>query len=275
MEIAIRKLVISLLFLLLVRLSNLLLALTLAKVTGKLQLESRSDLEAVELVDGSFGVLRLSEADEAVSLGIAVGVRIVGAGELHGIDTSELIEEFGDLVLLKTSRDVLHVKVVELNVSRLTFRAAFMLSHHNFFSFKFESVEFIDGPLGILFLLKMHEAVSAGSAVVEELDLARVDVSATTEEVGELFLVNGGLKILDEEVALLHVLAVFFFGEIEIELHYLLIEKRELDMQQQQTSGGNAGQMGAVVSPGSAANEPQFKLYIGNLAKTVNNNSLF
>ena len=192
-------------------------------MTGKLQLESRSDLEAVELVDGSFGVLRLSEADEAVSLGIAVGVRIVGAGELHGIDTSELIEEFGDLVLLKTSRDVLHVKVVELNVSRLTFRAAFMLSHHNFFSFKFESVEFIDGPLGILFLLKMHEAVSAGSAVVEELDLARVDVSATTEEVGEFFLVNGGLKILDEEVALLHVLAVFFLGEPH-EAYFLSLE---------------------------------------------------
>ena len=194
--------VLALLLLLLVHLLERVDALELLlEAADKETLARRRKVGVVELVDGGLGRLGLLEVDEAVALALAV----VALGHHGARDLAVLLEHLAQLLVVVRVAEVLDVDVGELLVGAAVGVGALIARHEaahvDLLVVEQHVVHVLDGRLGRLIGLEVHEAVAARVRVLVDHDLARQDVAERGEGVVESLVVDALLQVLDEHVA--------------------------------------------------------------------------
>mmetsp|Transcript_3809 Transcript_3809/g.8731 ORF Transcript_3809/g.8731 Transcript_3809/m.8731 type:complete len:714 (+) Transcript_3809:141-2282(+) len=153
----------------------------------------------VKLVDSLGSSVRVLVVDEAEALALA-GLRVLHDG--HGGGLADLLEELLQVLLAGLLGDVLHVDVAELAV--LVGRAV-AAAHEgrdvDDLVAKQLAVDLLDGLRRRLLGVELHEAEALGHAAAVAHDLRRGDVTELGEGVVQLLVVDGLVKVLDEDVA--------------------------------------------------------------------------
>lgn len=185
--------------LLLVLLLELLLTLTLLLGTGDEQLLLLV-LGLVKLIDGALGILVVLKVDETEALGATA---LIGGDDARS-DGAELGEEGLNLLLGELGVEVLDVDVGELGLHLLNLGLALLLgdvvTDKDLLVVQQHAVDVLDGVLSGLVGLVVNETVSLGGTLLGG-DLAGQDVAEGREGVVKSLVVDGGIQVLDEDVA--------------------------------------------------------------------------
>lgn len=142
------------------------------------------------------------EVDKTETTALALLV----ASERRGSNVAVLLKELAELVIGSLGVDVLDVDVGEvgLHLVKLTLAVLLgdMVADVDLLLVEKHAVDVLDGLLSSLVSLVVNEAVSLGVAVLVLGNLAAQNVPKGSKGVMESLVVNGDVKVLDEDVAL-------------------------------------------------------------------------
>ncbi len=184
----------------LVRATELLLTLALLLSTSDKELLTLV-LGIVELIDGGLSLVVVLKVDETEAFGLAVLVTLKDA---RG-DLAVLGEELLKLIVGDLGVDVLGVDVGEASTRLLdlglTLLAGDVVTDVDLLVVQKHAVDVLDGSLGSLGGLVVDETVAERASVVGG-DLARKNVTESGKGIVKGLVVDTGVEVLDEDVAL-------------------------------------------------------------------------
>ena len=186
----------------LVLLAELLLTLVLLLGAANVKLLSL-EVRVVQLLDGLVGVLVVDVVDETEAAALASLVVVSQGG---GGDVAVLLEQHAELVVGGLELNVLDVDVGEVGLHLLELAHAVLLgdvvTDKDLLLVQKHAVDHLDGLVGGLGSLVVDETVALGVGVLVLGDLAAENVAEGGKGVVKSLVVNGGVKVLDEDVAL-------------------------------------------------------------------------
>lgn len=186
----------------LVLLAELLLALVLLLGTADVELLAL-EVGVVQLLNSLVGVLVVDVVDETETAALT---SLVVVSERGRGDISVLLEQDAELVVGGLELDVLDVDVGEVGLHLLELAHAVLLgdvvADEDLLLVQEHAVDHLDGLVGGLGGLVVDETVALGVGVLVLGDLAAENVAEGSKGVVKGLVVNGGVEVLDEDVAL-------------------------------------------------------------------------
>jgi len=161
------------------------------------------EVRVVELVDSLGSVLVVGVVDKPETAALA---SLVVHGKGSRGDISILLEQNTELVLGSLDVDVLDVDVGEVGLHLLELVDAVLLGNVvadvNLLLVQQHAVDALDGVAGGLSSLVVNESIASGGAMFVLSNLTAEDVAESGESVVKSLVVNGGIEVLDEDIAL-------------------------------------------------------------------------
>ena len=161
------------------------------------------EVRVVQLLDGLVGVLVVDVVDETEAAALASLVVVSQGG---GGDVAVLLEQHAELVVGGLELNVLDVDVGEVGLHLLELAHAVLLgdvvTDKDLLLVQKHAVDHLDGLVGGLGSLVVDETVALGVGVLVLGDLAAENVAEGGKGVVKSLVVNGGVEVLDEDVAL-------------------------------------------------------------------------
>ncbi len=153
-------------------------------------------------VDSLLRLFVVNEVDEPEAPALALFIN----GKQGRGDTAKLVEELLELLLGGLRVQVLDVEVGELRLHLvklgLALLAGDVVPNVDLFVVEQHAVDSLDGVVGGLASLVVHEAVALGATVLISSNLAGQNVAEGSERVVESLVVNELVQVLDEDIAL-------------------------------------------------------------------------
>ena len=160
------------------------------------------EIRVVKNVYGLSSAPMLRKVDETESTVLAILI----AGDSSRSDSTKLGKKLSKLLIRHFGLDVLDVDVSKVSLHLVELALAVLLgdvvSDKDFLFVQKHAVDVLDGVLGSLGSLVMNEPISARVAELVLSDLAGKDIAKGSKGIVECLVVDSGIEVLDEDVAL-------------------------------------------------------------------------